>query len=242
MMDLSYFYDVSAPYVQILGVSHLLYLMFCFIVLFYSISHSYLLVKYKNKIRKFILCLLLFQQVFLLYGWYYFMTGFDLSVSLPLHICRIASILTIVFLINEDKRLLDIIFYFSIYALISFFYPLNVYHFLHINGISYMINHLITVFIPVFSILVYGYRPSMEGLKKGLTAFTIYFIVIFIINPLVDGNYFYLTDRPFLHSLSYVSYGLLAYITTVVGFTLITKIIKYIQSVVCKIQTKLVTY
>ncbi len=215
------FISPDAEFVKILGIQHLTYLTFCICtVIVFIIKHKFVL-QHQNTFRKVFLVLLAFQQTFLLYGWYYFATPNFLSEGLPLQLCRVASLLRLYYLISGSKLALDVLCYFSIYALISFFYPLSVYNFSHISGISYMINHLITVLIPIFAFIKDGWFFSWKSYKNAVIAFSIYFPIVIVANHLTNGNYFYQVDRPFFHSMSPFLFGTLTYVVTVVGFAIV---------------------
>ncbi len=212
------FYSQDAPYVKVYSLAHILYLLICFAVVFLFVKNWRTVKSKRETLSKLFLGVLAFQQVFLLYGWYGLCTEVFWSEGLPLQLCRISSLLTIWFLMKKDNRVMDVIFYFSIYALISLFYPMNVYNFAHISGISYMINHLITVLIPIFGAIAFGWKPTWCGLGRAVGAFTVYFPLAICANKLTGGNYFYLVERPFLNSLSPWLYNALAYAVTIAGF------------------------
>lgn len=228
------FYSVDAPYVKIYSLEHILYLLFCIAAVFLFVKNYRWVRKKRRLTANVFLGVLLFQQVFLLYGWYALFSGVFLKEGLPLQLCRVSSLLTVWYLIKKDNRVLDVIFYFSIYALISLFYPLSVYHFGHISGISYMINHLLTVLIPIFGAIAYGWKPEWKGFFRGACAFTVYLPCAILANSLTGGNYFYLTNRPFLNGLSPWIYNTLAYIVTIGGFALVTLLVKGIVVLVSR--------
>lgn len=122
---------------------------------------------------------------------------------------------------------MDVIFYFSIYALISLFYPLSVYNFAHVSGISYMINHLITVLIPIFGAIAFDWQPDWMSFRRAAAVFTVYLPLAMLANRLTGGNYFYLTQRPFLNGMSTWLYNCLAYLVTIVGFAIVTLFIRW---------------
>ncbi len=224
------FVSPDAPFVKILGMEHLIYLFFCITVVILFAKNYKWVRKNEQVLRKVFLSVLVFQQVFFLYGWYAVFTPNFWSEGLPLQMCRIASLLTIVFLINKNKIALDVLCYFSIFALISLFYPLAVYNFTHISGLSYMINHLITVLIPAFAAITCGFEPTRKTCFHAVIGFLIYFPIAIIANYLTGGNYFYQTNRPFLHSLSEVQFGALTIIVTVGGFIILTELYIFIKS------------
>lgn len=218
-------YSPDAPFVKLYSVEHIIYLLTCFAIIFIFIKAGKTVKKKRDAISKIFLGVLAFQQIFLLYGWYICCSGAFLSQGLPLHLCRVSSLLTLVFLITKDKRIMDVIFYFSIYALISFFYPMNVYNFAHVSGVSYMINHLVTVLIPIFGAIAYDWCPGWKSFARAAAAFTVYLPVAVLANHLTGGNYFYLVDRPFLGSLPAWLYTSLAYVVTVGAFALVTLLV-----------------
>lgn len=224
-MPLEYYYSPDAPFVKIYSLEHILFLLASFTVIFFFIRGHRTIRENRDTVGKIMLGIILFQQIFLMYGWYWAVGEDMLKVGLPLEMCRVSSLLTICFLLTKNTRFMDVIFYFSIYALISFFYPLSVYHFLHVNGVSYMVNHLMTVLTPIFGAIAYGWKPTWKSFRLAVIAFTVYLPVVIIVNHFTGGNYFYLIDRPFWDDMNPVLFDTLAYVVTVAGFALATQIV-----------------
>jgi len=223
----NYFWSQNVNYIAKFGMHHFIYISILLISIAFLIFNRDYIRKNKDKYRKLILIISVFQQI-LLYSWYAFELGFDLSESLPLHICRISTLLGIWFLITKDKKVLDTAFYFGLFAYGSFIYPSRVYPIYHAIGLSFIINHTVTILLPWFAYIAYEWRPSLKGLKNTLGLFTIYFIIIYFLNPIIDGNYFYLKYRPFFKNLSDHLYIPLVFIVTLTGFSLAYKTALYI--------------
>lgn len=132
-----------------------------------------------------------------LYSWYAFETGFDLSEALPLQICRISTLLGIIFLITKNTKVLEIVFYFGLFAYGSFFYTSRIHPIYHVMGISFVINYTLTVLLPYFGYIAYQWSQKFKGFLKAYAYFLVYFFFVYFLNPLIDGNYFYLKYRPF---------------------------------------------
>ncbi len=230
-MSLDYFVSPDAPYLKIYTLPHILYLLFCFSAVFFFIRYRKLIREKRVLVGKIILGIILFQQIFLMYGWYLLFEDELLANALPLEMCRISSILTILFLVTGNTGFMDVIFYFSIFALCSLFYPKNVYHFLHVNGVSYMINHLMTVLTPIFGAIAYGWKPGWKAFRRAAITFTVYLPVVIVVDQLTGGNYFYLVDRPFLNSMEAWAFDALAYGVTIVGFALVTWLVEALVKV-----------
>ncbi len=223
-MPLSYYYALEAPYVKMFSLGHILYLLTSVLIITLFIWGYKWVQRNTESLRKVFLGIILFQQVFLMYGWYLLVSPADalLRQALPLEMCRISSLLTIAFLFTRDSRFMDIVAYFGIYAIPPLIYPKNIYHLTHINGVSYMINHLMTILTPIFGAIAFGWRPTWRSFRRASIAFTVYLPAIILVNHLTGGNYFYLVDRPFFQSMSAWQFDLLAYGVTIGGFALFT--------------------
>lgn len=171
-----------------------------------------LLFRYKDKVKekrktitKIILFTSLIQQI-LLYSSYFFLKEFDLSESLPLHISRINTIIGIFYLLTKKEILFTFLCYFGLSAWASFLYPSRVYGITHPLGISFFINHLITLLLPFYAMIAQGARLRKGDKNTVFKWFLVYLVFVYFFNPLVDGNYFYLKHKPFLKDVSDVIY------------------------------------
>lgn len=186
----------DTPYIEIFGLHHFIYIM----ILLASLTLLLIFrdkVKYHREKLAIVLLVISIVQQILLYSWYLFETEFDLTDALPFHICRIATLLGIIFLLTKNLYVLEIVFYFGLFAYASFIYPLRIYPVYHLLGISFVVNHTLTILLPYFAYIAYNWRPTFKGMFRAYRWFLVYFIFVYFFNPLVDGNYFYLKYRPF---------------------------------------------
>ena len=212
-------WDQEVPYLSLFDGHHIFYMALMGLLLALMIMHWRYIKSESEKIRKWLLVLSIGQQV-VLYSWYIFETGFDMGESLPFHISRISSILGIVFLFTKNVRILDTLFFFGLFAYGSFFYPSRVYPAYHIMGMSFFVNHAITILLPIFAAIAYDWRPTLKAAFQSYGWFLIYFFFVYFLNPLIDGNYFYLKHRPFLGHLPDSIYVPLVIILTLLIFLL----------------------
>ena len=211
------FWDESVEFINPFDIHHLIYLVIFSIILLLMIFKKNEIRENSKKIAGGILIISVFQQL-LLYSWYFLETGFNVSEALPFHICRISSILGIYFLITKNTKVLDTMFYFGLFAYGSFIYPQRIYPVYHVIGISYLINHTLTILLPWFAHISYGWRPRPKELKKTSIYFLIYFAFVYTLNPIIDGNYFYLKYRPFFKEWPEPIYIPFSVIVTLLGF------------------------
>ncbi|WP_186763898.1 TIGR02206 family membrane protein [Planomicrobium sp. CPCC 101079] len=211
------FWSEDAAYLRPFDVNHWVYIAVLLAVFILLVRKKAFVREKRKKISMIVLTVSLFQQV-LLYTWYYFETGFHLSVSLPLHISRISTLLGMVYLLTKNAKVMDILFYFSLFAYGSFLYPMRVYAIEHVMGQSFLINHIITLLLPYYARMAYGWKPAPFSFLKAYAAFLVYFAVVLIVNPLVDGNYFYLKFRPFFKNWPELAYNTTILVVVFAGF------------------------
>ncbi|MFD2043116.1 TIGR02206 family membrane protein [Ornithinibacillus salinisoli] len=217
----------DANFITPFDLHHFVYIFVVSVALVLLIGKREKVKENRNTIAMVILIISILQQI-MLYSWYVFETGFDLSESLPLHISRINTLLVIYFLITKNSKVLDVLFYFSLFAYASFLYPQRVYAIYHIIGISFLVNHVITLLLPYFAYIAYRWRPNFIGLLKAYGFFLIYLMSVYFFNPLVDGNYFYLKYRPFFRGWPDYLYIPSIAIVTFLGFAIAYFIIRTI--------------
>src|SRR5690625_804225 len=146
--------------------------------------------QHADKISYWILAFSIGQQI-LLYSWYIFETGFDVAESLTLHISRISSILGIIYLITKNQKVLNLLFYFGLYAYGTFFYPQRVYPVYHVIGVSFFINHAITILLPIFVAIAYDWRPILSGAFIVYLWFLFFFCFFYFLFSLLNVIYFF---------------------------------------------------
>lgn len=210
---MNYFWNEDVPYIHLFDVHHNLYIVLMITLLIILIKYYKQVQLHQDIIRKWLLVFLVIQQVGL-YSWYILEMGFDIGESLPLHISRISSVLCIVYLMTTKKKVMHVLFYFGLYAYGSFLYPSRVYPIYHLMGLSFFVNHAVTILLPIIAAITTNWRPTLPALFKAYGWFIIYFFFVYFLNPLIDGNYFYLKHRPFFGYLPDTQYILLVFFAT----------------------------
>ncbi|GGO41906.1 hypothetical protein GCM10010977_06580 [Citricoccus zhacaiensis] len=206
---MSSFVDPLAPYIPLFGVDHLL-------ALGTVLTAVALLLAFRRQVRELapvllwgFLVLALAQQV-ALYTYQAFVAGWDWGDSLPLHISRVTTLILMAYLLTGRTALLEVGFYFGLYAYATFIYPQRIQPMDHLMGWSFLVSHAVTILVPVFAGIADGWRPTVRGLWRSYAWFLAYFGVVLGVNALTDGNYFYLKFRPFLQTLPDPLYWLAA--------------------------------
>lgn len=213
--------SIDAPFINAFSLAHILYSLAFFVILFALFIFRDFIYTYQVAIGRVMFTISLLQQI-LLYSWYYFETKFDLKQALPLHICRISTIMGMIYLVTGNQMIMQVLFYFGLFAYFSFFMPSRINKIYHISGLSYFLNHVITILIPYFAYFTTGWVPSFRGLILSLVAFVIYWLVALVVNRSIDGNYFYMKYRPLpiLYKINFPTYAVGNFVFTSLLFLL----------------------
>lgn len=170
------------------------------------------------QVRSVLIVVVVLQQL-TLYG-FYAATGWDDAESLPLHISRVSALLSLVYLATASSRVMDVLFYFGLWAWASFAYPQNVQPVDNILGWSFFVNHVVTLLMPALAWITTGWRPTVSGLWRALGWFFVYVAAAVAANAVTGGNYFYQREKPLLPWLDQPYYLLLSVAATALLFWL----------------------
>lgn len=188
-------------YIDILSVNHLLYLTTLLLIAWLLFTHQSWIREHHQLMTNLIVVISIGQQL-LLYSSYLLFEGFTLGESLPLHLSRINTLLGITFLLGKNKKLFSLIAYFSLFAWLSFLYPSNVQPITHPLGISFLVNHVITLLLPFYIMIAYQIQVKSNDKNVAYAWLCVYIVLVYLLNPILDGNYFYLVDRPIFKHLN----------------------------------------
>jgi hypothetical integral membrane protein (TIGR02206 family) len=124
--------------------------------------------------------------------------GWSVSCSLPLHLCDLSIILSIVLLFNKNYFLFEIIYFWglagSLQAIITpDLYP---YNFPHIKFWAFFVLHGAIITTIFYMVLIEKYRPTFKSIWKALIAVNLYAVPIMILNMTTGGNYLYIAHKP----------------------------------------------
>lgn len=210
------FLDPHPEWITIGGPDHLVYAAGLVLVAVLLITWRAWVREHATLLRRVLLVVVVVQQL-TLYG-FYAVTGWDNAESLPLHISRVSALLSLVYLATGRRKVMDVLFYFGLWAWASFSYPQNIQPVTNILGWSFWVNHVVTLLMPAFAWITTDWRPSLAGLRRALGWFFVYLVVAVAANALTGGNYFYQRERPVLPWLDQPWYLLASVLATFLLF------------------------
>ena len=212
------FLDPHPEFIRVGGRDHLVYVLGLLVVGTALIAGRRWVQEHATLVRRVLLGIILVQQVSL-YG-FYASTGWTWADSLPLHISRISSLLVLVYLATGSRRVMDVLFFFGLWAWTSFSYPQNIQAPNHALGVSFWVNHVVTLLMPFFAVITTSWRPTVRALWRSYGWFLVYVALAVAANALTGGNYFYQRDKPVLPMVPQPWYLLLSLLAALALFWL----------------------
>lgn len=212
------FLDPHPEWITVGGPDHLTYVAGLVVLATALVAGRGWVRAHAGLVRRVLLVVLVVQQC-TLYG-FYALTGWDHAESLPLHISRISALLALVYLATGSRKVMDVLFFFGLWAWASFAYPQNIQPVDNILGWSFFVNHAVTLLMPAFAWITTDWRPGLEGLRRAVGWFAVYVVVAVVANALTGGNYFYQREKPLLPGLDQPWFLLLSVLASLALFTL----------------------
>lgn len=136
------------------------------------------------------------------YIWLLQADRWHVSNSLPLELCSISLVMTIILLWTGNKHVYDFVFYAGIGgALQAIATPVLDMSFPHFRYFHFFYTHIAIVITALYFTWVKGYRPTFKGIVKTMIALNVLLPIVFAINIFVQGNYMFLRTKPMNGSL-----------------------------------------
>lgn len=149
--------------------------------------------------------------------------------SLPLELCNIGLILSIVLLFTRNKLVFEIVFFIALLgATQAIFTPALTYDFPHFRFFHFFLAHMMLVWITLYFTWARGYRPTFQSVIKLIVFLNLLLPLILLVNKRANGNYWFLRHKPESPSLYDVLGPYPWYIFTLEGLLIILSLIVWV--------------
>ncbi|WP_026689634.1 TIGR02206 family membrane protein [Alteribacter aurantiacus] len=180
-----------------LSYGHLFMIMILVIgiVLLYLTKNQ---LKHKN-LRKYEIGLAVTLIVFELsyHSWLLFTNQWAERHALPLELCNISLVLIVVVMLSRHKATHSIVLFIGVAgALQAILTPVLSYGFPHFRFFHFFYTHLFIIWTAVYFTVVHDYRPRFMDVIKAMIFLNVLLPGILLVNRLVDGNYWFLSEKP----------------------------------------------
>ena len=155
----------------------------------------------------------------------------NLQDNLPLHLCRISFIISMIVLITRRQWMYEWVLFIAIpSALNSLFTPeltkgLGAWFYF-----DYYFIHAGLILVPIYLTIIMGMRPRKDGWWKTILRLQIPVVIILPLNFLLESNYMYLREKPLANSPFMIGdwpiYILILELITIIHVLIIHKITK----------------
>lgn len=127
----------------------------------------------------------------------------DIQWHLPLHLCSLFVVLSIIMLVTKSYPLFELTYFLGIGGAIQ---PLltsevGVYGFPHFYAFQIFISHGGIILAAVYMAVVEGMRPSWSSIKRVFIWGNIYMLFVTIVNFLLGSNYMYTMRKPHIPTI-----------------------------------------
>lgn len=120
----------------------------------------------------------------------------DVLDLLPIHLCNLTLVLCLISLFNPSKSLFQLIYYWSPGALAAILFPEIRYTFPNFIEISFFAIHFFIIFVILYQIIFFKFRPTLKGLFNSFIFVNIFAAIVYKINICLGTNYMYINYKP----------------------------------------------
>ena len=123
--------------------------------------------------------------------------SFDIKLHLPFHLCRFANLLLPIVMLRCNEFIFQILFYWGLSGMFQgIITPDIVQDFPHFHYFRFFIGHHLMVVALIYLIIVHKMMPTIVGLRNSFIGLNLFLIISFIVNIILDANYFWIMDKP----------------------------------------------
>ncbi len=195
-------YEIAGEPFRLFSASHVIAigLLICAAVLLYL---------YRNPLRRrfcrlgryMLAAVLLATEVFFQL-WHYFTGSWSAEYALPLQLCSVSLLLSVVMLVLNSYRLFEITYFAGLggagQAMLT---PELFYPFPHVRFFHFFIAHGAIILACLYMTWVEGHRPRFRSVWKALLALNGLLLIALWVNRLTGGNYLFVSHKPYNPSL-----------------------------------------
>lgn len=129
--------------------------------------------------------------------WMYVNGNWNVSHSIPLELCSISLVLSVILLVTRKTFILEILLFTAVLGSTqALLFPSLHYGFPHFRFFHFFYTHMMVVWVALYFMWAKGFRPTIKSVIKVFVFLNILMPIILYINKLTYGNYLYLSHKP----------------------------------------------
>ncbi len=195
--------DTPEQYFQLFGPPHLSTLGFILLIcILIGLCRRHFTPLLRLSFRYGLASLMILESI-LIHWWFWQNGNWDIRFMLPLHLCSLLVIISIILLLNKNHLLYEYVYFLGLagttQALLT--PDLHRFPFPHLVFFLFFIAHGGIVITAIYMTAVESYRPTWASFKRVFISINLYLVCLFLINWLIGSNYMYIMHKPYGESL-----------------------------------------
>ncbi len=127
----------------------------------------------------------------------YYSGQFNYKEDLPILICNLMALLVPFYTARPNLRMFEIGYFWILgWTFLAIVTPDLSHGIPHYDYWKFFIVHIGLVFVVIYSIFVFNYRPQWRSVWRAYAAMFPYFLFVIICNWMLKANYFYINHKP----------------------------------------------
>ena len=123
--------------------------------------------------------------------------SFDVSLHLPVHLCRLSNLLIPLVMIKRHFLTFEILFFWGLSGTLQGAITPDISAgFPHFHYFRFWVGHQGTILALIYAVVVFKMRPTPYSIWKSFIALNIFLILAVIVNLILDANYFWICGKP----------------------------------------------
>jgi len=175
------------------GLFSVFFLTFLMVVLLKQIRSQKL-----NEFTRYFLATALLVQEASLSIWRVYHGRWQVSTSLPLHLCGMGILLSALMLYKKDRKLYDFLYFWGTAgAFQAMLQPnLSEFGFPHYRFFQFFISHGLLFGAIIFATFIMNFRPRFKSIYRAFVITNIFAFFVGILNFILGSNYMFLAHKP----------------------------------------------
>lgn len=182
---------------EMFSVSHFIIILLLFVGAFCLYFYRDHLNKPTGRIAEIFIAISLVSFEVTYHIWMLVNGSWNVSHAIPLELCSISLVLTVLLLFSRKKIIYEILLFTALLgASQAIFTPLVNYDFPHFRFFHFFYTHLMSIWVVLYFTWAKGYRPTIWSVFKLFVFLNILMPFIMLINRTFNGNYMFLSHKP----------------------------------------------
>ncbi len=188
-----FFSDEIGIEMQLFTPWHILQIAITFLVIYLIYSYRIQLREYKHeKVVRYTVGIILISLEIGIHLWHIFNQTWDVRHRLPLDLCAINILLSIVLIFSKNRKLFGVIYFWGFGALLSVVFPDISFGPDRFRYYQFFYAHMMFWWIYMYMIFVHDFRPNLTEFKRSCVyLFILAIIIVLPINLILDENYMF---------------------------------------------------